>query len=365
MKTMPGDTKGSALRIRIGPKGGAEGYGGGEMKNINLTFCVALMLICLFRCGCDVQDVLHPTQLQLIETLSTEEATVFSPVPDFIFEDVMAKRRDDLMMVLEEWDAARDELGGWMAAEEGAVPATKGQILDRKLKGVPFEEYSYIDAQRAFYTKYINAGGIAIVANAGVTDAELIDARTVLLTMTAKHPHLRDRLQMEHGFYMILLERWTWGWDIPEVLVVSPTWEAVNSCSMGSTGLWIDSEGAVRKPIGVYGYCYARLSQTMRFSTFIHEFAHALDREMELLDPDFQARVKRAHEHSNLPWAEELSWYEFWAVGVEYWFYNIGHDLGPLTLHQKTYEDFFESEPLLAELLDEWFPRISLLNLGK
>ena len=333
------------------------------MKNINLTLCVALMLICLFRCGCDVQDVLQPTQL--IETLSAAEPTVLSPVPDVIFKDVMAKRREDLMMVLKEWDAAGDEPGGWMSTAEGVVPVTKKQILERKLKGVPIEEYSHLETQKAFYTKYINAEGIAIVANAGVTDAEMIDARTVLLTMTSKHPHLRDRLQMKHGFYMILLAQETWGWDIPEVLVVAPLFEVANSCSISSTGLWIDSEGYWQKPLGVYGFCYARLSQSDRFSTFVHEFAHALDREMELLDPDFQARVRLAHEQSNLPWAEQLSWYEYWAVGVEYWFYNIGHDRGPFILHDKTYEEFFQREPLLAELLDKWFPRISFLNLDK
>ena len=281
------------------------------------------------------------------------------------------------MMVLEEWNAAGDEQCCWVSGDvpEGAddleisqiqnVPATKKQILERKLKGVPFEEYSHIEAQRAFYTKYIEAGGIAIVANAGVTDTELIDARTVILTMTSKHPHLRDRLQMEHGFYMVLLAQDTWGWDIPEVIVVSPQWEAVNSCDISSIGLWIDAEGAVQKPLGVYGFCYARLSQTRRFSTFVHEFAHALDRGMELSYPDFETfemRVKRAQEQYD-PWG--LSWYEYWAVSVEYWFYSIGHDLGPLTRHDKTYEDFFQRAPLLAELLDEWFPRISFQNLGK
>lgn len=332
------------------------GYEGGKMKNINLTVCIALLLSCLFWCGCDVQDVLKPTQFEILSA----EATVISPVPDFIFTDVMAPRRNDLKEMFKAWNGAeRDEQCCWMYTEEGVVPATKGQILDRKFKGVPFGENSQIDQQRAFYKKYIEAGGIAIVANAGVTDQEMIDARTVILTMTAKHPHLRDRLHMKHGFYMILLEQWTWGWDIPEKIVVSPEWGAINSCSTGSTGIWIDAEGYVRKPLGKYGYCYARLNQIMRFSTFIHEFAHALDREMELLDPDFKARVIRAQEQApDGSWLKQANWYEYWANSVEYWFYRIGHDD-----YNETYEEFFQRQPLLAELLDEWFPRVSFLHL--
>ena len=326
------------------------------MKYINRIGCFALMLLCLFGYGCDMQDV-------LIKTLATE-SPVISPVPDFIFEDVMLRERDAMLENLKYMNERGDELGGFLRAPDGAVRATQRQILERKLKGVPLSEYSHIEAQRAFYKKYIDAGGIAIVANAGVTDAELIDARTVLLTMTSKHPRLRDRLYMEHGFYMILLERWTWGWDIPEVIVVSPFWEMVNSCNIASHGLWIDSEGAMRKPLGLYGFCYARLDQGPRFTTFVHEFAHALESEMTLLDPDFPARVKRAQAQSNMPTAYRV-WGEFWADSVEYWFYGIEHDLGPSIEPTETYESFFQREPLLAKLLDEWFPRVSFIKLGK
>ena len=46
------------------------------------------MLICLFWCSCDAQDVLKPTQIEILSA----EATVISPVPDFIFTDVMKKK---------------------------------------------------------------------------------------------------------------------------------------------------------------------------------------------------------------------------------------------------------------------------------
>ena len=92
-----------------------------------------------------------------------------------------------------------------------------------------------LTTQKAFYTKYIDAAGIAILANAAVADAHLIEARQVILLLTAKRPELREMLATQkpkdvssiaaagegitlfgQGFYMILIDKVSF-WDMPEI----------------------------------------------------------------------------------------------------------------------------------------------------
>ena len=47
------------------------------------------------------------------------------------------------------------------------------------------------EQQRLYYTKYIDAGGIAILGNSDATDAEFRIARDITLRVTAKRPELR------------------------------------------------------------------------------------------------------------------------------------------------------------------------------
>jgi len=49
-----------------------------------------------------------------------------------------------------------------------------------------------------------------------------------------------------------------------------------------------------------------------------------------------------------------VNYKEYWAEGAAMWFY----DIGPGRVFG-TYEAFFERDPLLAALLDKWFPRVS------
>ena len=213
------------------------------------------------------------------------------------------------------------------------------QDVLRKLNGVPIEDYDMLAVAKQFYTKYIDAGGVAIVADEAVNDVDLMEARRVVLTMTLKHPELRDGLTLEHNFYMMLIGRKTSFWDVPEL----HSGRTMDGCVIARYN---------------YGFCFARVSDPLEI--FAHEFGHALDNEMQRFDPTFEARVTQASER-----ARELGiyqgimrtypWYEYWADGLELWFYEIGR--GRMF---ETYDAFFRHDPPLAELFDEWFPRVSM-----
>ena len=230
--------------------------------------------------------------------------------------------------------------------------------------------------QEAFYTKYIDAGGIAIIANAGVEDRYLHEARRVVLVMTSRYPVLRERFLSRHGrYYLILiqpiqedLERWSF--PLPEHNGI----KVLPGCNAGV--YW--------KLESVIGHCFAPVIRyPYELRTFIHEFAHALKNEIGLLQPDltdrawleegvfmpldealklspgFGDRLEHAYNtaYAQGTWKGEyanVNYEEYWAEGVEKWFYDIGPGR-----EFETYEAFFERDPLLAALLDEWFPRVS------
>ena len=56
-----------------------------------------------------------------------------------------------------------------------------------------------------YYTKYIDAEGIAIVGSDWVRDEQFYAAREIVLLMTSKRPELREPLSLKTGFRIILL----------------------------------------------------------------------------------------------------------------------------------------------------------------
>ena len=237
----------------------------------------------------------------------------------------------------------------FVSPAEGIVSAPPESVWD----GIRRNQHAdgFEAAQRAFYMKYIDAGGIAILWDARVTDQWLLEARQVVLAMTAKHPGLRDRLRVEHGFYMILFKNATGYNDISHVRELFGT--------LGDYGTYRERNVCISNG----QYCAAGVNHESngRMSTFVHEFAHALDSEMERLSPGFVDRVSGAYQvakasdaYRNLwdPYIITENWREYWAEGVHIWFYGIGADR-----EFETHEAFAAVDPLLYALLSEWFYR--------
>ena len=88
--------------------------------------------------------------------------------------------------------------------EEGVVTDVPPEVWDAlKLRASRFKAGDTIHAlQKAYYNRYINAGGIAIVGNAVVEDKHFLAARGLILVMTSRYPALRDRLLSRHGSFI-------------------------------------------------------------------------------------------------------------------------------------------------------------------
>lgn len=245
---------------------------------------------------------------------------------------------------------------------------------------------SQMDQQRAYYQKYINAGGVAVVGNADMPDRYFVAAKKIILQMTSKHPEIREKLfPRNSGFRMILTPSTAAYWELPENLFRRNPKRVIGSC------------------VGVR-YCYAYISSDYQTplphgyplvaETLVHEFAHAIHwvianegwtltnpaERLPPLDPTFEDRLKRAYEMAKATGKWRIkdpaiidgklgevdvgpayimeNYREYWAEGVVYWYYlNSNH------INFASREEFAAYDPLLYELLAEWFHEGSFAGL--
>ena len=212
------------------------------------------------------------------------------------------------------------------------------------------------EQQRRYYTRYIDAEGIAIIGNADVTDAEFLIARNIVLKMTAKRPELRQWLTPEWRYRVILIAGEDSIGARPEVAVCEGV-EGLSKC-------------------GFAGLYESIADLACQWRTLVHEFAHAMERAISCYDQkirvsnigncyydapvplatlDFHNRLETAYEQAigEGTWKglyAETNVREYWAEGVVVWYYGIGAGKD-----FPTYEAFAAHDPLLAELLSEWF----------
>lgn len=263
-----------------------------------MLFFLLILCLCVWGCG---DEVLAP---QVLEIVSPAESGVSAP-PESV------------------WDGIR--------------------LDPRYFRGGAELEAS----QRAFYTKYVDADGIAILSHASIEDVHLLEARNVVIAMTLRYPELREQLRVQHGFYMILFKHATGYGDItylPEMTFSD------DKCVWG------------HPDANIYRFCSASITQEHlgHMDTFTHEFAHALHLEIERVSPGFSDRLAQAYQQAKASGAYRNLWdpyiisnvREYWAEGVTIWYYGIGADR-----EFKTHEAFAAVDPLLYELLSESFYR--------
>ena len=316
-----------------------------------------ILILCLFGCGEELQ-LLHPVLQPL-----TAEVEIHRSLPAEVLA-AMRIQADNLAERLGyvHWAAVQKD-GGWWSQE---LFEFSQELIEKGYVDLETDDCHAL--QLEYYTRYIDAGGIAIVGPAEVEDAYYHKARVTILLMTAKRPELKERLLSKHGrFYMVLFKSFLRGGGPPEYLHSK---FKRNTCT---TDIVLKSDPAVT------GLCWGHIStpdflgvQYNSLSTFIHEFAHGLQSEMERLDPDFKSKLRKAYDAWPKPewWTHHADYpdFEWWADRVALWMTQIGPNNG-----YETHADFFDERPLTASLLAEWFPQVTenpynyplLLDSGK
>ncbi|MYA99225.1 hypothetical protein F4X90_06020 [Candidatus Poribacteria bacterium] len=314
-----------------------------------------LLLACVSFLGCDENVDIGLVAEQI---LSEQVSAVQTTLP----EDVLAamQREADKM----------DEYREYVLGPPPDLRYNRQAVIDNFIeqrdlwRAAGIADLDFHELQKAYYTKYIDAGGIAIVAPEHVEDVLLIAARDAILVMTSRYSELRENLSSKHRmFYMILVKDYDIDfYDMPEFQLNTfvrdhvPLWWT-GSCygSMGTIGgelRFIDYPSS--------GYCWASMQRKHHPTrTFIHEFAHALEGQMERLKPGFSQQVEDAYDQmiADIGWEEASKYHagsaphEFWATGVEHWFHG-----------EKGQKYVYDNFPMLAEIIAEWFPKVEYVE---
>lgn len=211
------------------------------------------------------------------------------------------------------------------------------------------------NAQQKHYTKYINAGGIAIMGDHSVSDRFFQAGREIILAMTSKRPELREVLSVKTKFRMILVLPDAGLASIPEVdidYVLNHT-KGIAFCGSGiaSSRSYFCVQTVQEHPLPD--------KDDLIMNTFVHEFGHAIYRAINNdIDPTFQERLEEAYTNAletGGVWGHGTygleNVHEYWAVGVTDWFYDVAQVETP-----EWQARFLEKDPRLYALLDEWFP---------
>ena len=253
-------------------------------------FFILLLLTCGLKCNTDVARVMLP-ELTETETDETERTVAL-----FEMEAILATR--------------------------GHVHSPIPDDVYERLWG-HFTKAGSL-APRQYYTKYIDADGIAIVSGDLVDDRFLQVTRHIALVMTSKLPGLREALSI-HQNSQILNQFTSDGTTVPFrfVLTAAPmaedydeplkpidiadstTWPEVDAGNLpertgGHTHLWLGACGGTvcRANVGFSSWQKSWDGIYMiSIRTIVHELAHAIDYEIleHNLVPDFAERRYAAY----------------------------------------------------------------------
>ncbi|MEO6004317.1 MAG: hypothetical protein ABIZ04_19410 [Opitutus sp.] len=205
-----------------------------------------------------------------------------------------------------------------------------------------------------FYSKWVSAGGIPIVASNQVSDFALLEAQYLVLHMIGHRPDLLTAIAKNHVRLAVMAPT-QMTTDIPEHSDLTPKdyWDK-RARGLGAT----DARPAVscgeENLLAYPGDPYAAEN------ILIHEFGHVVhERGMNAVDPTFDRRLRSAYDAARRAgrWKGKYAGsnhQEYWAEGVQSWFDTNGendeqHNEVNTRVELKAYD------PALATLLGEVF----------
>jgi len=250
----------------------------------------------------------------------------------------------------------------------------------RKASGTPVELIpDYVRAQvgpvpeslgvNAFYKKYVDAQGIPVISSERVPDDALLVARDIVISMLANRPDIRKAM---------IGKRWRTGVigetemtaDIPEYAnrkrPGAPDGEPVGQADRDyhawrSRGLGGNpTTGAEENLLGYPGTRY------FGEHIFVHEFAHAIMSNLRGLEPETGKKIQASYDAAKAagkyiiasngrPHYAMTSAGEYWAEGVQWWFFSNYGECFNGNIKVETPDEFKAYDPTLYELIGQVF----------
>ena len=321
-----------------------------------------LMALCFYVYGCGDEGI--QTTLHDLRAAPSAQGVV-GPVPVPIKEIIWGQDVETLKAELK-YAIDRDEDGTFID-KDGRTNLDPHGIRASSL----IHQICFRWAREAYYTKFISAGGIAIMGHAHIDDRLFYAARDIALGMTQKRPELRalltpslenrsgaTQLDTRHDvtnrptpsrkFRMILVHNDMSLTSVPEYYLGNGVVHFRVAHGLG--GFW---------PSWAWGYVggYSHLEEIRIYETFSHEFAHAIHAAIRLIDPTFDDRLQVAYEATI---GNPLVLTTTRGSAIEYWAHSATNWFDRVVRRPWWHDRVREQEPLMYELLAEWFDLIDL-----
>ncbi len=216
-----------------------------------------------------------------------------------------------------------------------------------------------------YYRKYLDAGGIPVVASAGVDDAELYHASDIILAMLSERPDLLAAM-VANRFRVIVYEDdgCRGPYQVPELRDDLPPGRCSSAVGIASIkGIANRFTGEVLLVIEAVGVAPAILPYCN--FVLVHEFAHLVDYTISLqlpgpsvYDPGFEPRVRSAYNAALAAGLYRNAYAatnprEYWAEAVTFWFLpDMLTGLVRTPAHVATLADY---DPRIVSLVEEVF----------
>jgi hypothetical protein len=219
-----------------------------------------------------------------------------------------------------------------------------------------------------FYTKYVDALGIPVLASDKVPDDALLVARDIINSMLAERPDLRAAMVARKWRTGVIAEV-EMTMDIPEYARLkrpgAPRDEPITQADRDyhanrSRGLGGNpTTGAEENLLGYPGTRY------FGEHIFVHEFAHAIMSAIRQVDTTVIAEIRASYDSAMASGKylhpDGRKHYattnpgEYWAEGVQWWFFSNYGECFTGNVKVETPEEFRAYDPKLFELIGRVF----------
>ncbi|MEX1181677.1 MAG: glycoside hydrolase [Gemmatimonadota bacterium] len=221
-----------------------------------------------------------------------------------------------------------------------------------------------------FYSKYVDALGIPVLASDKVPDVALLVMRDIVNAMLAHRPDLRESMIRRNWRTGVFAET-EMTMDLPEyahfrapnsgrtrndpATQEDRDYHANRSRGMGGN----PTTGAEENLLGYPGTRY------WGEHIFVHEFAHAINSAVRDVDPAMQEEIRAAYDEAmaagkyiNTRGGNHYARTnpgEYWAEGVQWWFFSNYGECFAGNIKVETPEEFAAYDPKLNELISRVF----------
>ena len=247
---------------------------------------------------------------------------------------------------------------GILAATAGEKGATSDS--GPSVTTVPASLRRHYDLDK-FYTKWIDADGIPILASEVVDDEALGRARELVLRMTSKKHAAFAKALARDRVRVAILGRSQKTTDIPEHADLNRAFPETNwderARGLGATKARPATSVGEENLLGLPGDRYRGES------ILIHEFAHTLHMALRSIDKGFDRALQKTYAAALKEGLFENTYAasnaeEYWAEGVQSWFDANLERAEPDGVHNSinTRTELEQYDPRLAKLIAKWLP---------